>query len=592
MTDDSGSGLGGILGPRIASLLVGAHVNTKQKLAPHTAGVAQKVLADFTNHVSDEVQSVMGPLWRNMADNPDTPEEIRPLLSALGNLRGQAWAWIGGTASGAALGAGLVDLLNNLLAPAIQPLIAADPNATLTPETAANAETRGFGWTNERATLEYDAQVGGIDRKRYTVLKRLAEGRLTHTEVQELVNRRHLTYDEGIAELRRSGYQSDVAKDILALRYVHLSGDVIAQMLNRDILSFADGLDYARRSGMADTDLERLTQLYGEPLSPQLLGEAYRRGFIDKGEFQRGIVQGPLRKEWFDTLEKLQFSRMSTVDAADAVNQGHIPLSEGKRIAYENGLDPDDFAVLIESAGQPPGIEFASEAYNRGFIDDAQFSAMFLESRIKNRYLPLLKQMRTRLIPQETARLLFRQGVYTEEQALRTLLAHGFSPEDAGALLAVERTRADDSTRELTRSQIVDMYEERMFTADEAMATLTGMGYSADDAQSMLELAELQRLRKFINSAVGKIRSAYTSGKINEIEASSALDMLGIPNETRDDYMALWDIERTTISKTLTAAQIRQAFNRELITREDALLRLTSQGYDQTDADLYLRLTA
>lgn len=592
MSEEPTAGMGGILGPRVASLLAAAHVSTKQRLAPHTAGVAQKVLADFTNHVSDEVRDVMGPLWRNMADNPDTPAEIKPLLFALGNLRGQAWAWIGGTASGAALGAGLVDLLNNLLAPAIQPLIAADPNATLTPETAASAEVRGFGWTNERATLEYDAQVGGIDRKRYNVLKRLNEGRLTHTEVQELVNRGHLSYDEGLAELRRSGYQPEQAKDILALRTVHLSGDIVAQMLNRDIMPFADGLAYARKSGMTDVDLNRLAQLYGDPLSPQLLGEAYRRGFISRDEFERGIVQGPLRKEWFDTLEKLQFSRMSTVDAADAVNQGHIPLTEGKRIAHENGLDPDDFAVLIESAGQPPGIEFASEAYNRGFITAEQFKAMFLESRIKNRYLPLLEQMRTRLIPQETARLLFRQGVYTEEQALKTLLAHGFSPEDAAALLAVERTRADDSTRDLTRSQIVDMYEERMFTADEAMQTLTGMGYSVDDAQSMLELAELQRLRKFINSATSKVRAAYTSGKIDEIEASSALDMLGIPNETRDDYMALWDIERTTISKTLTAAQIRQAFNRELISRDNALLRLTSQGYDQTDADLYLRLTA
>lgn len=592
MSDEPTAGIGGILGPRLSSLVAAAHVATKQKLAPHTAGVAQKVLADFTNHVSDEVQSVMGPLWRTMAENPDTPEEIRPLLHSLGNLRGQAWAWIGGTASGAALGAGLVDLLNNLLAPAIQPLIAADPNATLSPDTAASAEVRGFGWTGERATLEYDAQVGGIDRKRYNVMKRLAEGRLTHSEVQELINRANLSIEEGIAELRKSGYPEHLAKDIIGLRSVRLSGEIIAQMLNRDILEWSDGVSLARQTGMSDVDLNRLSLLYGDPLSPQLLGEAYRRGFISREQFQRGIIQGPLRKEWFDTLEQLQFSRMSTVDAADAVNQGHISLDEGKRIAHENGLDPSDFGVLIESAGQPPGIEFASEAYNRGFISDAQFESMFLESRIKNRYMPLLKQMRTRLIPQETARLLYRQGVYTEGQALETLLAHGFSPDDAGALLAVERTRADDNTRELTRSQIVDMYEERMFTRDDAITLLTGMGYGDDDAIAMVELAELQRLRKFINSATGKIRSAYTTGKITEVEASAALDSLGIPNETRDDYMALWDIERTTISRTLTASQIRQAFNRDLISREEALSRLIAQGYDNVDADLFLNLTA
>lgn len=592
MSDNPSSGIGGTLGPRIASLLAGATVATRQKLAPHQAGIAQKVLADFTNHVSDEVRDVMGPLWRNMAENADTPEEIRPLLHALGNLRGQAWAWIGGTASGAALGAGLVDLLNNLLAPAIQPLIAADPNATLDPQTAANAQIRGFGWTGERATLEYDAQVGGIDRKRWLVMQRLAQARIPPDEVRALVNRGRMTVEEAAAELHKSGHSAEVAADILSLRSVQLSGEVVAQMVNRDILSFSDAQWAARHAGISDVDLERLTQLYGDPLAPQLLGEAYRRGFIERDRFQRGIVQGPLRKEWFDVLERLQFARMSTVDAADAVNQGHITLDEGKRVAHENGLEPDDFAVLIESAGQPPGIEFASEAYNRGFISDAQFKSMFLESRIKNRYLPLLEQMRIRLIPQETARLLYRQGVYTEQQALATLLAHGFSDADATALLALEQTRADDTTRELTRSQIVDMYEERMFTADEANSMLSGMGYSPDDAQSMLELAELQRLRKFINSATSKIKAAYTSGKIDEIEASSALDLLGIPNETRDDYMALWDIERTTISKTLTAAQIRQALKKDLIGQENALSRLIAQGYDETDASLYLQLTA
>jgi len=592
MSDEPAASIGGTIGPRIAALLGQSVVATRQKMAGHQAGIAQKVLADFTNHVSDEVQGVMGPLWREMAENPDTPEEIRPLLHSLGNLRGQAWAWIGGTASGAALGAGIMDLLNNLLAPAIQPLIAADPNATLSPETAANAAVRGLDWTNERANLEYDAQAGGIDRKRYKVLQQLAEGRLTHTEVQELFNRYSLSHDEAIEELHRSGYTRDRAEKVISLGKQLLSGDVIAQMLNRDILSFTDGVALARQTGMTDVQLNQLAQLYGDPLSPQLLGDAYRRGFISREEFERGIIQGPLRKEWFDTLEKLQLSRMSTVDAADAVNQGHIPLAEGKRIAYENGLDADDFAVLIESAGQPPGIEFADEAFNRGFISDEQYSRMFLESRIKNRYLPLLRQMRTRLIPQETARLLYRQGVYTESQALQTLLSHGFSAEDAAALLAVERTRSDDNTRELTRSQIVDMYEERMFTASDATTMLTGMGYSADDAQSMLELAELQRLRKFINSAVSKVHAAYVAGKITEIEASSALDYLGIPNESRDDYMALWDIERTTVSKTLTASQIRQAVAKGLIDRDNGLSRLVAQGYDVEDASLYLQLTA
>lgn len=592
MSEDPTAGIGGTLGTRVAGLLANATVATRQKLAPHTAGVAQKVLADFTNHVSDEVQSVMGPIWRSIATNPDTPEEIRPLMHALGNMRGQAWAWIGGTASGAALGAGLIDLLNNLLAPAILPLIAADPNAPLPPQDAASAEIRGFGWTGERYDLEWDAQAGGIDRKRWRVMQELSRARPTPEDVKNMLNRRLLTYDEARLAMRHLGYEDVMARKLLDFREEHLRPEVLADMVNRDVVSMEEAEATAATHGVSKRDFDRMVLLGGEPLSPQLLGEAFRRGFIDRATYERGIVQGPIRKEWFPTLERLQFARMSTVDAADAVNQGHITLEQGKQIAHENGLDPDDFGIIIKAAGQPPGIQFADEAFNRGFISSAQYRKMFLESRIKNEYLPLLEQMRTRLIPQETARLLYRQGVYTQDQALATLHAHGFSPADAAALLALENTRSDDNTRELTRSQIVDMYEERMFTSDEAIDMLTGMGYSADDAQAMLELADLQRLRKFINNAVSKVHSAYVTGKIDEIQASSSLDSLGIPNQSRDDYMALWDIERTTVTKTLTASQIRQAYGKQLITEENALTRLTSQGYDLEDAQLFLQLSA
>lgn len=592
MTDNPQNNIGGQLGSRLSSLLSQALITTSQRMGPQKAGVAQTVLADFTNHVSDEVRSVMGPIFRSMAESEDAPPELKPLLHALGNSRGQAWAWIGGTATGAALGAGLIDLLNNLLAPVIQPAIAADPNSTLSPQTAADAQIRGFGWTGERNDLEYDAQAGGIDRKRWLVMQKLSQARPTPNDIREMVNRKYIDIPEAMAQMKTLGYSVEDAKFLLGFRDVFLTPETLAQMLNRDILDVEEARFIAERQGVSNTDMDRMALLGGDPLPVGDLAVAFRRGIINRARFEKGVIQGPLRKEWFDVLEELQFSRMSTVDAASAVTQGHLTLDQGKRVAHENGLEPDDFGTLIEIAGRPPGLDFATEALNRGEISPTEFRKMFLESSIKNQYLDLMYRMRIRLIPQETARLLYRNGVYTEDQALDTLLKHGFSLADATALLALEKTREDTSTKELTRSQIVDMYEERLLSLNDTVESLIGLGYSEDDAHSMVELADLQRLRKFINSAVTKVKSAYVAGRISEIEASSTLDALGIPNEMRDELFALWDIERTTISKTLTAAQIRQALKKDLITGDDALARLIDQGYDQIDAELYLQLTA
>lgn len=580
-----GAGVGG----KLAKLVADATVATRQRLSPHTVRIASQVFTDVTNHVSDEVRSVMGPIFQQIADHPDTPEYIKPLAQQLAHGRGQAWAWIGGTAAGAAMGGGLLNLLTNELNPAILPLIGANPHNILDPSTAAGAFQRGH--ISERFSRD-DAAKGGMNGDRWEALRDLATAYPAPSDVVAMLNRELISTQVAHELMRHNGYNDREAGLILGLRhYVPTLADLSA-MFNRSIVSDDEGERLARLNGASKAQWAQWKELGGEPLGVMELSEAFRRGFINADRFKRGIVQGPLRNEWFDVLEKLQFRRMSVVDAADAVNQGHMSAEEGKRIAHENGLEPQDFETLLLTAGQPPGIEFAIDAYNRGLITEAQFKTMFLESRIKNVYLPLIFAMRTRLIPQETARLLYRNGVYSEEKTLKTLMAHGYTLDDAKSLLALERTRQDDTTRELTRSQIVDMYEERLISETDCVAMLRDLGYTEADSRAMVELANLSRIKRFINSAITKVKSAFVSNRIDEITASAALDALGIPVDQRDDLFALWDIEKSTVSKDLTAAQIRQALKKDLLTREDAMARLTGQGYDAIDAEIYLQLTS
>lgn len=586
---DQPSTLGGGMGGRVARLVADATAYTRQKMGPHQASVAQKVLADFTNHVSDELRGVMGPLWKELGDAEETPEYLRPLFKTLATERGQAWMWVAGTITGGAMAAGLAGILNNMLAPVTQRILAGDPNLQLTPADAAAAVALGF-WTPEHGYSE--AAKSGIDRERFAVLAQMAANRPALGEILLMARQRVVDDPKAREMIRTLGFTRDDANLLLKLQHIPLSAPDLAAMANRDIITIQQGHAMAELVGVSAQDFDRLALLGGDPLPAQDLGVAYRRGIIDRARFQRGIVQGPLRKEWFDVLEQLMISPMSTVDAADAVNQGYMDLGKARGIARENGLDPDDFETLILMAGQPPGVEFAQDALNRGAISKSEFDVMFKESRIKNRYLNLLYEMRIRLIPQETARLLYRNGVYSREQALTTLLKHGFSPSDAASLLELEETRGDDSTRDLTRAQIIDLYESGLFNDVETVELLLGLGYTERDAQAMIYLADTRNFQKYLNSAIGRVRGSFLSGKIEEAEASAQLDRLGVKVEQRDTFLAIWTTDRSTVTKTLTASQIRQALNKNLISQEDALKRLTDQGYAPDDADLFLQLTA
>lgn len=592
MSEQNEMPLGGKLGPRVAKLLSDAHVYTRQKLGPHQAGVAQVVLQDFTNHVSDEIRGVLGDLFRTLADDPNTAEEIRPILKQLGTARGQAWAWIGGQIAGTALSTAIGDVITNYLNPTIRPIIAAAPAGVLSVDAVTRAAAHNVGAGMSDDALRREAAYNGIDSERFELMVELAKQFPSPTSLMDMVNRGIITPQVARDTLEREGFERGWADAMLKLAPSDFTLPEISALWNRSIIDTDQAVILGKRVGFNETQIKRSLELGGEPLPPTELGEAFRRGIIDRARFNRGIVQGPLRNEWFDVLEALQFSRMSTVDAADAVNQGHLPLEEGKRIAHENGLDPDDFQVLIETAGAPPGIDFATEALNRRIIDIPQFREMFLESRIKNRYIDLMLAMRTRLIPQETARLAYREGVYTREKLIDTLLQHGFTPDDAGTLAALEDSRQDETTKELTRAQIVQMYDEQILDAQTTLDLLRGLGFSEESVGLMMALADIKRIQRFINAAITRIRAAYLSGKIDEGEVVIQLDALQVPSSQREELLTIWGIDKQTVTKTLTASQIRQAVNKQLISHEDGVQRLVDQGYDQIDAALFLELTA
>lgn len=592
MTNDDATNLGGKLGPRIVQLIVDAVANTQVKLGDHKNGLAQTILADFTNHVSDETKEVFDGILARVAEHPELAPEMRQAFTTLASGRGQAFGWIVGSMASATMSAGLIDMINNLLAPVVHQIISQNPNAVFTPEVVAQAKARAFEFPSGPRSIDYDALAGGINPERLSVLTAMAQSYPTVNQTQDLVNRGIWSDERGLWNLRQTGYSPEWTDAMLALRKQLLTAPDLATMVNRDVITDEEATQRAAHMGVDAEDFARFVEIYGEPLGPQSLGEAYRRGFIDRERFLRGIIQGPLRKEWFDVLEQLQYQRMSTVDAADAVNQGHMDLGTAQQIAQANGLDPNDLPTLLATAGAPPGVDFITEALNRGFINVETFNAAFFESRIKNKYVGLFEQMRHRLIPQETVRLLYRNGVYSREATLDTLRKHGFTETDALALISLEETRQDDTTKELTKSEIVSMYEVRMIDLTTALEFLFTLGYSENNARAMINLADARRVNKYVTAGVNRVRSAYLAGRIDLPTASASLDAFGVPVDMRDDLFDIWNIDLETISKTLTPAQIRQAVTKQLISQTDAIARLRSQGYDETDAGLFLQLSA
>lgn len=578
--------IGGNVAGKVAAHLTDAVLNAKARSAGVQTSIAQRVLADFTNHVSDEVRSVMGPLFRAAAEDPGTPESVRPLLHALGTQRGQAWAWIGGTATGAALGAGLLDMLNNALAPLTTRAIAHEPNMPVTVQDAVRAEALGVNFANGNAR---EAAFNGIEGARFQVLAELARAIPTPGDIAELVNRGTVNLADALALLKRQGYSTEDSQRLLSLRQTELSAETVAAAWARSELTAEQTDELGARVGSDPSQMKVYRALAGMPPSPEELLFALRRGIITESDVDRGIIQGPIRNEWIPVIKALQWIPMPAEEAAISVNQGHMSYEDGERKAREYGVPPEDFKVIVENAGIPPGPQEALDWVNRGLITEDQFREMFLESRIKNKYIDLYLQSRHETMPPETIRLMYTRGALTVEDALRRLQARGYSAEDAAIILDGASAEKTQASRDLTVSNVRQLYAQRVISAEDATLMLTSMGYDDQEASWELILADLGRTQRLVNAAVSKVKSAYVGRRIDEIDAGTFLDQLGLPAEFKDDSLYLWDIERTTATKVLTTAQVVAAIKKSALTVEEGMARIVGQGYAEEDAVILLQ---
>lgn len=581
LSQDKVDGIGGKLAGKVTEQLVRAKVATAERLAEHTTRVGMSLQEQFFALTGSEIKATIGPAFAEIADEPDMPKWARDVGQFLSRGHGQWQTLLAGTLFGTAMGSGLGALFTNALTPGIAAMISKFPNIRLSPEQAAAVEVRGLNWG---ADLQQEAAGQGINADRYLALKQLAVSTLAPGDVIELYRRKLMDDGDYKRYMNRLGMEGSHATQMKQLARTIISPADAVALVNRSAVTAEEFVGILGINGYTEKDALRLQELGGEPPAPELLYTAFRRGLIDSDRLRRGIVQGPIRNEWFDVLEAMQYHSMSPDGAASAVTQGHMTLDRGQEIAKEYGLDPDDFAILVETSGRPPGVEFAGEAFNRGLIDDATYGEMFLESAIKNRYLPLLRAMRTRLIPQETARSMLAKGVITAERCAEILKGHGFSADDIAALIEASTIERSQPTRDLSLSAVRELYAEQEISAADATDMLLALGFDETEAQWELDLADLARVRTYRNAVITRVRAGYVKGLLSEEDAVTTLDTLAVPPARRDTLIGLWQVEQQTVTRDLTPAQLVAAAKKSIIPMDVAVSRLVGQGYAEQDA--------
>lgn len=347
----------------------------------------------------------------------------------------------------------------------------------------------------------------------------------------------------------------------------------------------------ASHSGYSAERFKVMVDNTGEPPGIQELLEAHRRGIIDQATLGRGILQSRYRNEWLEVIERLAHGPMPTGEAVAAVVQNQMSMDDGRRIAQENGLEEGAFDVMVNTHGNPPGIQEMGELWHRGDLTLAQFEQGIRESHYKNKYVPAIVAGTRRLPPERTVVSMVSKGVYSPAQGLDRLLKLGFDHEDAAALVSEATATKHQRTRDLALSEITTLYMEQAIARDHAVTMLESLGFDAGEADFVLLIEDNRRHRRYQEALITRAHSLYVSRHIERDQASSLLDHDEVPSAQRDELLTLWDLERAANTTRLTLSQLEHAYKAQLITADQFKTRVSHLGYKAEDVDLLEQLT-
>lgn len=390
-----------------------------------------------------------------------------------------------------------------------------------------------------------------------------------------------------------------------------LTPDELATMVVRGWMTQGAGQAEALKAGINNGDFDTMVNNRRNPLPPEEAAVALRRHIIpqtaaaNQPSFDNAILQGNLGDWWGPVVQELARTIPTPADVLQAYLEGQITDEATARTLYEAtgglatdaGNNVDWFQLMFDTRGSAPTPMEALTMLNRGIIpqegigpDSISYHQAFLEGPWRNKWEPAFLGLRFYLPPPRTVVAMLRAGSLDPATAQSLLEKQGLTPELAAAYIADASHGRTTSAKQLNVSTIEQLFLDKAIDQPTAHNYLTALGYTASEADLLLESAQLRQTTTDLNRNISRVATYYIAHKIDQPTATTMLNGLGLPADQIAHLLQGWNIDRQANVKRLTPAQVTGAWAIGALTQDEAQASLEADGYTPFDAWVLLSI--
>ena len=167
-------------------------------------------------------------------------------------------------------------------------------------------------------------------------------------------------------------------------------------------------------------------------------------------------------------------------------------------------------------------------------------------------------------------RRIYELGLIDDNELLARLMEVGYTKKDAELMVEFYKTFRQEEVRLWTKTEIRNLLYYGLVNESEAVVLLKRIGYTEEDAKTLVELWKAKLAEKDMRETQKYVRDAYALGEITRAEAEKRLRDVGLSEETINIVLDKEDARRLSSVKLPSASTVVKWLKNGIITESEA----------------------
>lgn len=475
------------------SELIGAAVHRASvAAAPHVQAAHDERITTFLEGLEARIAPLLAPLLADVLADPNTPEQVRPLLEAVAAPAHKF--------DSSLIGIGLAALLYPFLQAATAPAVldvqyGANSLSHNTKLSVAELALSQIKNTYDRATAFDDARAQGLSPARFQTMIDNTGNPPGIAELLLLYRRGQIDDAKLLHGIRQSHIRDEWADEIKALRFAPPpAGEVVAGRLKQH-LSDADYRDKLGEAGINPANADWMLATAGRPYGIQQALHLLNRGEIDEGRVRQVVAQSDINTVFTDDILQLRWYLPPVRSIMAMLRSGAITDAKATELFTENGVRSSDITGYLAEAhhGRTATVRTLTEAqvvrmYGAKFLPRAtalaKLQTLGYDATTADTLLDFADEAQTeRYTNAVITRVHARYVAYklTDAEATNALNADAVPPAAQHELMRLWRIERDANIHVLSPAQVVAAYRRTQIGPAETKRRLLAAGVQQSD---------------------------------------------------------------------------------------------------------------